>query len=148
MPRGDRVSLHHRPAGQVVRAAATQSSDRRSAGNHSPRLFDGLLYGCGDAVIGINPATDSVSSVSRLLRILDELMRTYGIPTQSCVLAHVTTQMEALRQGAPVDLIFQSVAGTEVANKSFGVNLALLAEAQEAALSLQSRHGRRQRNVF
>lgn len=99
-------------------------------------VLDGLLYGCGDAVIGINPATDSVSSVSELLRILDELIRTYGIPTQSCVLGHITTQMEALRQGAPVDIIFQSIAGTEQANKSFGINLALLAEAQEAALSL------------
>jgi ethanolamine ammonia-lyase large subunit len=99
--------------------------------------LDGLLYGCGDAVIGINPATDNVASVSQLLRILDELIRTYGIPTQSCVLSHVTTQMEALRQGAPVDLIFQSIAGTELANKSFGVNLGLLAEAQEAALSLR-----------
>jgi ethanolamine ammonia-lyase large subunit len=98
--------------------------------------LDGLLYGCGDAVIGINPATDSVDSVSKLLQILDELIRTYEIPTQSCVLGHITTQMEALRQGAPVDLIFQSIAGTELANKSFGVNLALLAEAQEAALSL------------
>ena len=99
-------------------------------------ILDGLLYGCGDAVIGINPATDSVSSISQLLRILDELIRTYEIPTQSCVLGHVTTQMEALNQGAPVDLIFQSIAGTELANKSFGVTLALLAEAQQAALSL------------
>jgi ethanolamine ammonia-lyase large subunit len=100
------------------------------------RCTIGLLYGCGDAVIGINPATESVSSVSQLLRILDELIRKFEIPTQSCVLGHVTTQMEALRQGAPVDLIFQSIAGTEQANKSFGVNLALLAEAQQAALSL------------
>ena len=99
-------------------------------------IVDGLLYGCGDAVIGINPATDSVASVSSLLKIMDELLRTYEIPTQSCVLAHVTTQMEALRQGAPVDLIFQSIAGTERANRSFGVNLALLAEAQQAALAL------------
>ena len=102
----------------------------------SVSILDGLLYGCGDAVIGINPATDSVASVTRLLRILDELIRTYKIPTQSCVLAHVTTQMEALRQGAPVDILFQSIAGTELANKSFGVNLALLAEAQQAALAL------------
>ncbi len=100
-------------------------------------VLDGLLYGCGDAVIGINPATDSASSVSNLLRILDELIRTYKIPTQSCVLGHITTQMEALRQGAPVDVVFQSVAGTELANKSFGINLALLAEAQQAALSLR-----------
>ena len=99
-------------------------------------ILDGLLYGCGDAVIGINPATDSVASVTQLLHILDELIRTYEIPTQSCVLGHVTTQMAALRQGAPVDLIFQSIAGTELANKSFGINLALLAEAHEAARSL------------
>jgi ethanolamine ammonia-lyase large subunit len=102
----------------------------------SASIVDGLLYGCGDAVIGINPATDSVASVSSLLGILDELIQTYEIPTQSCVLAHVTTQLEALRQGAPVDLIFQSVAGTELANKSFGVSLALLEEAQQAALAL------------
>ncbi len=100
-------------------------------------IIDGLLYGCGDAVIGINPATDSVASVVTLLSLIDELVRTYRIPTQSCVLAHVTTQLEALRRGAPVDLIFQSIAGTEAANKNFGVNLALLAEAQAAALALQ-----------
>ena len=99
--------------------------------------LDGLLYGCGDAVIGINPATDSVSSIETLLRLLDELIRRYEIPTQSCILAHVTTQLEALRRGAPVDLVFQSIAGTEAANKSFGVDLALLAEARDAALSLR-----------
>jgi ethanolamine ammonia-lyase large subunit len=99
-------------------------------------ILDGLLYGCGDAVIGINPATESVSSVETLLRLTDELIRRYQIPTQSCVLAHVTTQLEALRRGAPVDLIFQSIAGTEAANKSFGVTLSLLSEARDAALSL------------
>jgi ethanolamine ammonia-lyase large subunit len=98
--------------------------------------LDGLLYGCGDAVIGINPATDSVPAVETLLRMLDELIRRYEIPTQSCVLAHVTTQLAAIQRGAPVDLVFQSIAGTEAANKSFGVNLALLAEAREAALAL------------
>jgi ethanolamine ammonia-lyase large subunit len=98
--------------------------------------LDGLLYGCGDAVIGINPATDSVPVIETLLRMLDELIRRYEIPTQSCVLAHVTTQLAAIKNGAPVDLVFQSIAGTEAANKSFGVNLALLAEAQAAALSL------------
>ncbi len=98
--------------------------------------IDGLLYGCGDAVIGINPATDSVPAVETLLHLLDELIQRYAIPTQSCVLAHVTTQLEALRQGAPVDLVFQSIAGTEAANRSFGVDLALLAEARAAALSL------------
>ncbi len=99
-------------------------------------ILDGLLYGCGDAVIGINPATDSVDTVIRLLRMLDELIARYNIPTQSCVLAHVTTQIAAIEQGAPVDLMFQSVAGTEAANASFGVNLKLLEEAQQAAKSL------------
>ncbi len=98
--------------------------------------LDGLLYGCGDAVIGINPATDSVPAVETLLRMLDELIRRYEIPTQTCILAHVTTQLAALKNGAPVDLVFQSIAGTQAANKSFGVNLALLAEARDAALAL------------
>jgi ethanolamine ammonia-lyase large subunit len=99
-------------------------------------LVDGLLYGCGDAVIGINPATDHVGAVHDLLALLDRIITRYAIPTQSCVLAHVTTQLEALRRGAPVDLVFQSIAGTESANRSFGVNLALLAEARAAALAL------------
>jgi len=99
-------------------------------------IIDGLLYGCGDAVIGINPATDSLPATTALLCLLDELIRRYEIPTQSCVLAHVTTQLEAMRQGAPIDLVFQSIAGTETANRSFGINLALLAEAQAAALAL------------
>lgn len=99
-------------------------------------IVDGLLYGCGDAVIGINPATDNVASVVRLLRLLDELIQAHQIPTQSCILAHITTQMEALRQGAPVDLLFQSIAGTEAANRSFGISLALLREAHAAALAL------------
>jgi ethanolamine ammonia-lyase large subunit len=103
----------------------------------SASILDGLLYGCGDAVIGINPATDSVASVATLLRILDELIQTYEIPTQACVLGHITTQMEALCQGAPVDLIFQSIAGTELANRSFGVNLAMLEEGRQAAQSLK-----------
>ncbi|HLP01452.1 MAG TPA: ethanolamine ammonia-lyase subunit EutB [Opitutaceae bacterium] len=99
-------------------------------------IVDGLLYGCGDAVIGINPATDSVPALETLLRLLDELINRYGIPTQSCVLAHVTTQLEAMRRGAPVDLVFQSIAGTEAANRSFGVSLALLEEARATALAL------------
>jgi ethanolamine ammonia-lyase large subunit len=99
-------------------------------------ILDGLLYGCGDAVIGINPATDSVDTSIRLLQMLDELIARYNIPTQSCVLAHVTTQIAAIEQGAPVDLVFQSIAGTEAANASFGVNLKLLEEAQQAAKSL------------
>jgi len=99
-------------------------------------ILDGLLYGCGDAVIGINPATDSVESVLRLLNMLDELIERYRIPTQSCVLSHVTTTLAAMEQGAPVDLVFQSIAGTEAANASFGINLKLLDEALDAARSL------------
>jgi ethanolamine ammonia-lyase large subunit len=99
-------------------------------------ILDGLLYGCGDAVIGVNPATDSVETVVRLLGMLSELIETYRIPTQSCVLAHVTTQLAAIEHGAPVDLVFQSIAGTEKANASFGVNLKLLEEARNAAHSL------------
>lgn len=98
--------------------------------------LDGLCYGCGDAVIGINPATDNVENIVRLMQMLDSLIETYAIPTQSCVLTHVTTTMEAIEAGAPVDLCFQSIAGTEQANSSFGVNLALLQEANEATLAL------------
>ncbi len=100
-------------------------------------MLDGLLLGAGDAVIGINPATDSVERVTTLLKLIDELIQTYRIPTQSCVLAHITTQLRALERGAPVDLIFQSIAGTEAANRSFGVTLSLLREARDAALSLK-----------
>ncbi len=99
-------------------------------------ILDGLLYGCGDAVIGINPATDSTETVVRLLHMLAELIERYEIPTQSCVLAHITTQLAAIERGAPVDLVFQSIAGTETANKSFGIDLALLKEARDAVLSL------------
>jgi len=100
-------------------------------------IIDGLLYGCGDAVIGINPATDSVASATKLLRLLHDFRIRYDAPVQSCVLAHVTNTMEAMEQGAPVDLVFQSIAGTQRANESFGVSLALLREAQEAAMSLR-----------
>jgi ethanolamine ammonia-lyase large subunit len=100
-------------------------------------IVDGLLYGSGDAVIGVNPATDNVAGVTRLLTMIDEMRRRLDIPTQSCVLAHVTTTLAAMAQGAPVDLVFQSVAGSEAANRSFGVDLALLREAQGAALSLR-----------
>jgi ethanolamine ammonia-lyase large subunit len=99
-------------------------------------ILDGLLLGSGDAVIGINPAGDNVAVTARLLRMVDGLRERFQIPTQSCVLAHVTTQMAALKQGAPVDLVFQSIAGTEAANRSFGVSLSLLEEAQQAALVL------------
>jgi len=100
-------------------------------------IVDGLLFGSGDAVIGINPVSDNLESVEALLRMLDRLRETYQIPTQSCVLAHVTTQMEAMQRGAPVDLVFQSIAGTEAANKAFGVNIAMLQEAREQALQLK-----------
>ncbi|MNM32015.1 Ethanolamine ammonia-lyase heavy chain [compost metagenome] len=99
-------------------------------------ILDGLMLGSGDAVIGINPATDNVAQVVSLLHLLDAVIGQYQIPTQSCVLTHITTTLEAIRRGAPVDLVFQSVAGTEAANRSFGIDLSLLAEGRAAALSL------------
>jgi len=98
--------------------------------------LDGLLFGMGDAVIGINPATDSVAACVTLLDLLDTVRRRFDIPTQSCVLTHVTNSIQAIEQGAPVDLVFQSIAGTQAANAGFGVDLAVLREAHEAALSL------------
>ncbi|NKI69824.1 ethanolamine ammonia-lyase subunit EutB [Collimonas pratensis] len=100
-------------------------------------ILDGLLYGSGDAVIGINPATDNVPQVIKIVSMLNDIIERYQIPTQSCVLTHVTNTIEAINRGAPVDLVFQSIAGTEAANLSFGIDLALLAEARDAALSLQ-----------
>ncbi len=100
-------------------------------------ILDGLLYASGDAVIGINPATDNVQQCSTLLHMLDDVIHTYAIPTQSCVLTHVTNTLECIERGAPVDLVFQSIGGTEATNTSFGVNLALLDEARQAAQSLQ-----------
>ncbi|MEU9912457.1 ethanolamine ammonia-lyase subunit EutB [Streptomyces sp. NPDC051001] len=100
-------------------------------------LLDGLLLGSGDAVIGINPATDSPKAVRELLELLDGVIRRYAIPTQSCVLCHVTTSVDLMERGAPVDLVFQSIAGTQAANASFGVTLGLLDEAYEAALKLE-----------
>ena len=99
-------------------------------------IIDGLLYGSGDAVIGINPATDSPASVTNLLAMLDGLIQKYKVPTQSCVLCHVTTTLQIINKNAPVDLVFQSIGGTEKTNKSFGINISLLKEAQDAALSL------------
>lgn len=100
-------------------------------------ILDGLLYGSGDAVIGINPATDNVRQCVKLLHLIDDVIRAYAIPTQSCILTHVTNTIEAIEQGAPVDLVFQSIGGTEATNRSFGFDLALLAEAEAAARSLQ-----------
>ena len=99
-------------------------------------ILDGLMYGSGDAVIGINPASDNLDNVHKLLDMLDELIRRHEIPTQSCVLSHVTTSIALMQRGAPVDLVFQSIAGTEAANRSFGINLALLREAKQMAESL------------
>lgn len=99
-------------------------------------IVDGLLYGSGDAVIGINPATDSPAAVVTLLNMLDKLRQQFDIPTQSCVLCHVTTALQIIQQ-APVDLVFQSIGGTEKTNSSFGVSLSVLKEAHDAALSLQ-----------
>jgi ethanolamine ammonia-lyase large subunit len=100
-------------------------------------VLDGLMYGCGDAVIGVNPASDSIQSVIALTHMLDEIIARQQIPTQACVLTHVTTSIEAIARGAPVDLVFQSIAGTQKANASFGVDLAVLREGQEAGLSLK-----------
>ena len=99
-------------------------------------IFDGLMYANGDAVIGINPATDNVAQTVKLLKLMDEVINKYEIPTQSCVLTHVTNTIEAIEKGAPVDLVFQSIGGTEATNSSFGFNLNTLKEAQDAALSL------------
>jgi ethanolamine ammonia-lyase large subunit len=100
-------------------------------------IVDGLLYGCGDAVIGINPATDNLAQVVRLNRMLADIIDGYSIPTQSCILTHVSTTLQAMAQGAPVDLVFQSIGGTEATNRSFGVSAAMLAEANDAARALQ-----------
>ncbi len=107
------------------------------AGGILASIIDGLLYGCGDAVIGINPASDSLPAIHDLLRLLDELIHRFDIPTQGCVLTHVTSTVALIEQGAPVDLVFQSVAGTEAANDSFGVSLSVLKEGYEAGLSLK-----------
>jgi ethanolamine ammonia-lyase large subunit len=100
-------------------------------------IIDGLLHGSGDAVIGINPATDSPAAVMNLLRMMDNLTQQFEIPTQSCVLSHITTTLELVNNNAPVDLCFQSIGGTEQTNSSFGINLALIEEAYQATLSLK-----------
>ena len=94
-----------------------------------------MLYGCGDACIGINPASDNLANTITLLKLLRELIEEFQIPTQACVLSHVTTTMKAIEQGGPVDLVFQSIAGTEAANRSFGIDLKMLREAHAAAKS-------------
>ncbi|CAN7512158.1 ethanolamine ammonia-lyase subunit EutB [Bosea sp. LjRoot90] len=109
-------------------------------------ILDGLSYGCGDATIGINPVSDNLSVLSDLLHLLDEVIQRFAIPTQGCVLTHVTSTIALIGRGAPVDLVFQSVAGTEAANRSFGVDLAILREAHQAGLSLK--RGTLGRNVM
>ncbi len=103
----------------------------------SASTIDGLLMGCGDAVIGINPATDSVDGATTLLHLLDTVRERFAIPTQTCVLTHVTNSLELIERGAPLDLCFQSIAGTEAANRGFGIDLALLREAHDATLAMK-----------
>jgi len=110
------------------------TDDRRGI---AASIVDGLLYGCGDATIGVNPAGDNLGSIVALLKLIDEIRCRYEVPTQSCVLTHVTNTLRAMEQGAPVDLVFQSVAGSQAANEAFGISLALLDEARQAALSLR-----------
>ncbi|MBV8923358.1 ethanolamine ammonia-lyase subunit EutB [Bradyrhizobium sp.] len=99
-------------------------------------LLEGLLFGVGDAVIGVNPATDGLDDYLRIVTLLDDIRRRLDIPTQTCCLGHVTTAMQALSAGAPVDLVFQSIAGSEKANRGFGISLSMLAEVHDAALAL------------
>lgn len=99
-------------------------------------ILDGLMYGSGDALIGINPASDNYQAVTTLLHMLDDIIAHYDIPTQACVLTHVTTQIEAINNGVPLDIVFQSIAGTQLTNESFGVSLSILDEAYDAAKSL------------
>ncbi len=105
-------------------------------------MLDGLLYGCGDACIGINPASDSLPAIAQLLHLLDDVIQRHAVPTQACVLTHVSNTLRLIDQGVPVDLVFQSIAGSQQANASFGIDLALLRQAQQAALSQNGGKGR------
>lgn len=108
-------------------------------------VYEGLSYGCGDCLIGINPALDSVENTDRLAKITQDVIQKYRVPTVNCVLAHVTTQMEAVKKGAPLDILFQSIAGNEATNKHFGVSIALLKEASQL---IQEKHQGRYPNVL
>ena len=119
----------------AVRLQPNHPSDDRMG--IAASIVDGLLYGCGDAVIGINPASDNVAVLSDLVEMLAEIIARYEIPTQSCVLTHVTTSIEMANRGLPVDLVFQSIAGTQKANTSFGISLEMLREGYEAGLALK-----------
>ena len=123
------------PGRMAVRLQPNHPTD--DAKGVAASILDGLLYGSGDAVIGINPATDNLAAIGKLLHLIDDLRRRYEVPTQSCVLTHVTNTIQAIEQGLPVDLVFQSIAGTEITNKSFGINLSMLGEACDAAHELK-----------
>ena len=123
------------PGTMAVRLQPNHPTD--DAAGITASILDGLLYGCGDAVIGINPASDSLAVIGDLLRLMDGMIGRFEIPTQSCVLTHVASTLELIERGAPVDLVFQSIAGTQAANASFGVTLAMLGEALDAARSLR-----------
>ncbi|MFG1420284.1 ethanolamine ammonia-lyase subunit EutB [Roseixanthobacter liquoris] len=122
------------PGTMAVRLQPNHPTD--DAAGVSAAILDGLLYGCGDAVIGINPASDSLPVLDRLLKLMDAVITRFDIPTQSCVLTHVTTSIDLMNRGAPVDLVFQSIAGTQAANRSFGIDLSVLREGYDAARSL------------
>jgi ethanolamine ammonia-lyase large subunit len=122
------------PGTMAVRLQPNHPTD--STAGIAASILDGLLYGAGDAVIGINPVSDNLPALTDLLKLVDEVITRFAVPTQGCVLTHVTHTIEAIENGAPVDLVFQSIAGTEKANSSFGVSLALLTEARSAAQSL------------
>jgi ethanolamine ammonia-lyase large subunit len=122
------------PGTMAVRLQPNHPSD--DPAGIAASILDGLLYGAGDAVIGVNPASDSLPALSELLRLLDGLITRFEIPTQACVLTHITNTIQLAERGLPVDLVFQSVAGTEAANRSFGVDLAVLREGMDAGQSL------------
>ena len=123
------------PGTMAVRLQPNHPTD--SPAGIAASILDGLLYGCGDAVIGVNPASDSLPMLTELLKLLDDIVARFDIPTQTCLLTHVTTSVELIECGVPVDLVFQSVAGTEAANRSFGIDLGTLKAGQDAALSLR-----------
>ena len=123
------------PGTMAVRLQPNHPTDSRAGVAAS--IIDGLMYGSGDAVIGINPASDSLPVLADLLQLIDSVIARFEIPTQACVLTHVTSSIELINRGLPLDLVFQSVAGTEAANRSFGVDLGVLKEGREAALSLK-----------
>jgi ethanolamine ammonia-lyase large subunit len=123
------------PGTMAVRLQPNHPTDSRAGVAAS--IIDGLMYGSGDAVIGLNPASDSLPVLADLLHLIDGVIARFEIPTQACILTHVTSSIELINRGLPVDLVFQSVAGTEAANRSFGVDLAVLKEGRDAALSLK-----------